>query len=432
MPAVCKSRPRCLDSACGCSRECRSLTGRGSDVLRHRFRALRAWKHWGVWILAPLLAVTWLVGVWLVVELVPAAVVELVPAATNGLDATGRAEEISRARTDRVTLLGILVASVGAFFAARTYWLNRRGQITDRFTRAVEQLGNKTSIDVRLGGIYAMEQIARDSKKDHRTTMEVLTAFVQVHAPWPSTEDASKQKRDTEDPSDPARPRPDADVMGALMVLGRRNSKYDKGLRLNLPRTDLRGARLRREEAQFEGARLRYANLRGAHLQGAHLDDAKLRQANLQGAHLSCASLANADLDGADLTGAKLKRANLKNATLCEAKPSPYEGDERSEPVPASLDGAHLEGANLEGAILKNATLREAILSPYKRDEKSEPVPTILKNADLRGAHLEGAKLDRAILDGAKLNGVHEDATTVWPVGWRTREERERREVLDP
>jgi Pentapeptide repeats (8 copies) len=330
-------------------------------VLPHRFRAIRAWNHWGV-VGAVLAAPAGAGIVWLVVELVPAA--------TYGLKGQARAEEISRARTSRVTILGILVASVGAFFTARTYWLNRRGQITDRFTRAVEQLGHE-KIDVRLGGIYALEQIARDSpKQDHRTTMEVLTAFIRVRAPWPPKRraavfrwlmyDPSTQKRDTEDPSDPARPRPDADVMGALMVLGRRTIKYDDALRLNLPRTDLRGALLRREEAQFTRARLRYANLRGAHLQGAHLDDAKLREVNLEGAHL--------------------RNANLKGA---------------------SLKGANLKGANLE-------------------------------KADLRGAHLESANLDGANLKGAVLQGVHADATTVWPADLRTPAERVKRGVAQP
>jgi len=288
---------------------------------------------------------------------------------------------------------------------------NRRGQITDRFTRAVEQLGNEKSIDVRLGGIYAMEQIACDSKKDHRTTMEVLIAFVQMHAPWPSTDDISKRKQDTDDPSDPDRVRPDADVMGALTVLGRRDTDYDNGLRLNLPRTDLRGARLRGDDAQLSGATLRYANLRGAHLQGAHLDGANLRKAILQGAHLSA-----------------------------------YKRDEKSEPVPTILTGANLAGADLKGAklecaILRNASLRKAILSPYVQADGTLK-PTILKNADLsgadlsgadlRGAHIEGAHLDGAILREAKLDGAHADANTEWPEGLKTREQRKQRGVNEP
>ena len=36
---------------------------------------------------------------------------------------------------------------------------------------------------IRLGGIYALERIARDSEKDHGPIMEVLTAYVREKAP---------------------------------------------------------------------------------------------------------------------------------------------------------------------------------------------------------------------------------------------------------
>jgi hypothetical protein len=38
---------------------------------------------------------------------------------------------------------------------------------------------------VRLGGIYALERIVNDSPDDRAIIIEVLTAFVRTHAPWP-------------------------------------------------------------------------------------------------------------------------------------------------------------------------------------------------------------------------------------------------------
>ena len=55
--------------------------------------------------------------------------------------------------------------------------VSQEGQITDRFSRAVDQLGSD-DLTVRLGGIYALERIARDSPRDYGPVMEVLTAFV--------------------------------------------------------------------------------------------------------------------------------------------------------------------------------------------------------------------------------------------------------------
>jgi hypothetical protein len=39
-------------------------------------------------------------------------------------------------------------------------------------------------MEVRLGGIYALERIARDSARDHWPIMEILTAYLQTHARW--------------------------------------------------------------------------------------------------------------------------------------------------------------------------------------------------------------------------------------------------------
>jgi len=59
--------------------------------------------------------------------------------------------------------------------------LDRRGQITSRFTQSVAQLGSD-NIALRLGGIYALEAIAKDSPPDQVTVNEVLTAFIREYS----------------------------------------------------------------------------------------------------------------------------------------------------------------------------------------------------------------------------------------------------------
>ena len=49
--------------------------------------------------------------------------------------------------------------------------------VTERFSKAVELLASG-DLTARLGGIYALERIAKDSEKDYWQVMEVLTAFV--------------------------------------------------------------------------------------------------------------------------------------------------------------------------------------------------------------------------------------------------------------
>ena len=48
-------------------------------------------------------------------------------------------------------------------------------QITERFTKAIEQLGDKERLMVCLGGIYALERIVQDDSESHHwAVMEVL------------------------------------------------------------------------------------------------------------------------------------------------------------------------------------------------------------------------------------------------------------------
>jgi hypothetical protein len=95
-----------------------------------------------------------------------------------------------------LTLVAGLFAASALVFTAlnftlsrRTFELTEQGQVTDRYTKAIEQLGSG-KLDVRIGGIYAVERVARDSAKDQPTAIEVLTAFVREHSrePWPSSD----------------------------------------------------------------------------------------------------------------------------------------------------------------------------------------------------------------------------------------------------
>ena len=100
---------------------------------------------------------------------------------------------LDNARGRLLTLGAGLFAAGALVFTARNFTLSRRtfelteqGQVTDRYTKAIEQLGSD-KLDVRIGGIYALERVARDSARDHPTVMEVLTAFIREHSheQWP-------------------------------------------------------------------------------------------------------------------------------------------------------------------------------------------------------------------------------------------------------
>ena len=99
------------------------------------------------------------------------------------------------------TLLTFTAAGIAAYWTSRQLHVTREGQITERFTRAIDQLGSD-KLDVRLGGIYALERIARDSVIDRDPIIQVLATFVREHSPWPPLppERVKKAKEEGGDP----------------------------------------------------------------------------------------------------------------------------------------------------------------------------------------------------------------------------------------
>jgi uncharacterized protein YjbI with pentapeptide repeats len=362
-------------------------------------RAVGTWiaKRW--WIAAiPASVLTIAVVLWGMVELPPRLV-------DQGIrDPVQREAAAAALRTTLAGILGGFAVLVGTIVGALSLRetrrqnralleLQRRGQMADRFSRAIEQLGQggPEKLDVRIGAAYALEQIAQDSAELHWPVMEVLTAYLREHA---QVRTASTEAADDAPPE-----RLPADHQAIATVIGRRRrSQGPEAQRLDLHETDLLGVRW--AEAHLERADLREADLGRGHLVEAQLEGADLREAHLDGAQLEGADLCGAHLSGAHLEGANLDGAHLKRANLDWAHVERANLDgahlERANLRGAHLEGANLDGAHLEGAILVDAHLEGAML--YRAH---------LEGADLDGAHLQGAILVNAHLQGAMLYGAH-------------------------
>ena len=74
---------------------------------------------------------------------------------------------LDNARGRLLTLGAGLFAAGALVFTARNFTLSREGQVTDRYTKATEQLGSD-KMDVRIAGAYALERVARDSQETTR------------------------------------------------------------------------------------------------------------------------------------------------------------------------------------------------------------------------------------------------------------------------
>ena len=120
--------------------------------------------------------------------------------------------------------------------------LTEQGQITERFGRAIDQLGSD-KLDVRLGGVYALEALMHEPHADERNIIEVLSAYVRDHPASTAGPLTLHRRGDLL----PTRKLP-TDVQAALTVLGRRpDPAHNTGIDLtgaHISGADLRGADL--------------------------------------------------------------------------------------------------------------------------------------------------------------------------------------------
>ena len=292
------------------------------------------------------------------------------------------------ARGRLLTLGAGLFAVAALVYTARNFTLSREGQVTERYTKAIEQLGSD-KLDVRIGGMYALERVVRDSARDHPTVMEVLAAFIREH----SREQLPPSAQDQSD-ADSSERTTCPDIQAAVTVIGRRN-----------PSRDRRPVNL--DSAVLPGAILNDADFSRAFLTRTHLADAYLARADLTGAFLSKADLARADLTFTNFTGALLADANLAGADLTHADLT------RALLFNASFAGAGLLSADLTDADLTGTNFTDALLNDANLT-RADLTQAKLTRVDLTGATLTGATFVRADLTGALLS-----PDAVVPDGWQ-------------
>ncbi|HEX6352790.1 pentapeptide repeat-containing protein [Actinophytocola sp.] len=250
----------------------------------------------------------------------------------------------NNARSTILQAVAGLLVIAGAVATWRQVQVNREGQITERFTRAIEQIGSE-NVDIRLGAIYALERISRNSPTDRHTIQFMLAAFVRNHAAWhvgapngPEHPTATVEERAWLQILAP-------DVQAAVGVLARRlpapvtRGESPTETRLYLSRVDLRGMQLYRGR-QLVNTQFRYANLARSWLEGTIFDHSDLKSADLRRCRLQQTSFVEASLIGAYLSGANLRGADLRKADLRGA----------------DLSDAELDGARLEGAVADATT----------------------------------------------------------------------------
>ncbi|MFI0352851.1 pentapeptide repeat-containing protein [Actinomadura sp. 9N407] len=258
--------------------------------------------HWWRRVATP--ASAWLlvaVGLLVAVVFLPRMLVTIDVGGTQAtqMPPTAKATAVNQARSALLQVIGGAALLAGAYFTWRQLrhtvsdsrdqrTLERQAHTTSLFNSAVEHLGSSEP-QIRLGGVYALDRIGRDSTADREAIVNILAAYIRTRSQWPPP---AQDRFAAERPIDqvpPLRVRA-VDVQAALAVLGRWGpveADHDDWPTADLTDTDLRmgnlaGAHLWR--VRLRGANLARANLRGADLRGADLEEAVLDEADVRDA----------------------------------------------------------------------------------------------------------------------------------------------------
>jgi len=234
-------------------------------------------------------------------------------------------------RATMAQILGGIAIGLGLYYTWRRIGIaeedlkvTKEGQITDRFTRAVDQLGND-KLQIRLGGIYALERISKESKDDYWPIMEILTTYVRENSPIVDRNILIEEVENLNEESFDTKFKVLPDTQAIMTVIGRRKYSlgYGESNCIELSETHLRMINLKK--ANFEGADLSYSDLIAAHLEkadfkGANLNNVYLNWAYLEGANFEGVDFGGAELEGATFEGANLKGANFYGANLTKTE----------------------------------------------------------------------------------------------------------------
>ncbi|HEV2915331.1 MAG TPA: pentapeptide repeat-containing protein [Pyrinomonadaceae bacterium] len=300
-------------------------------------------------------------------------------------------------------LIGLLITGYQFFNNLKTYELERKSKEAERYSKAVELLTKSEELN-RLGGIYALENLAGTNPDDYGpAVLQTLVAFLKTNAPAPPQSSAPDCPSPAPSPAPEASPTPissptpeasptqtpmasPAPASSATPVtsptpqaaseyitqeiinfIGEEQNLDPNGnpVELHLTRIDL--MRMILNDKHFEFADFRGIYALSANFNKAQLQHAKFGKERDREAYLRCASFASANLEGASFNGAFLVGATFTGATF--AKDTTFSL--------ACLYGANFQGTDLS-ALSPGSITQEQFNSAYS-DPNTTKLPSFLK-----------------------------------------------------
>lgn len=301
------------------------------------------------------------------------------------------------ARKTLAQIIGGGVVLLGLLFTFGTYLisldkqdLDREAQMTDRFSKAITHLGDEKQA-IRIGGLYELERVAKDSPKDLATIRKVILTY--LHDNYSIRNEATEstkfavEKREQSNGLAISFYSSNTELQTLINIIQGLSNEDDRldfsGLNL-LDKSLTRG---RYSLANFSGTNLSGSNIFASNFSHSNFKDAILNRVTsdlkehieIKGSivMLVTPQEVKPNFTGADLTRAMIIESNLSEAIFVEAK---------------------LRNADLTKSIFYKVNLSEAALD-YVNATQTNFKAANLTNANFRGANLSGASFEGSILD---------------------------------
>lgn len=226
--------------------------------------------------------------------------------------------------------------------------LAEKGQITDRFARAIEQLASE-KLSVRLGAIFALERLVSDDSSLSGNVRDILAAFARTQSPAIDSKCASSTQV------------PAVDVQAAVTAMIR-------------------------SRALHEHADLSYTCLAGMSFTRSQISDLRFTRSDLSGSIFE-GGVINASFAGSTLDNVRFTEAALDFPTFS----------------PASADGITFEESQhlritffshnpIQGPQFSNVSMRDVSLSSIR-----------IENGRFSNVSFDGANLSRTEFNGGHI-----------------------------
>lgn len=256
---------------------------------------------------------------------------------------------------------------------------------SEQYTQAIAQSGHP-SVDVRVGGIFLLERIAKEDPANFAETIyEVLVASFREHTRAdPATEslisDLTEAQANNERNNEtlPQIPAIGSDAEAVLQVLARNRELFDTHVE-----------RLREDLANVKSAT-------GPHFVGVNLSGAWLRNADLRGATLTDVDFSKARLDSTNLSEATLTDTFFSNGTITDCAFDK-----------AKIDGGGFGWTNIVGTSFDGADIEET----YFGD--ANIVASHFNDTHMTKVRFVFAKLADSTFEGTRISGADFEKSTV-------------------